>query len=197
MKFIKKENDNFQKMAKTGLLVLTSAFFAACSSDDDSIPEIINEEELITTMKVSLVPENGGETLVLNFQDLDGDGSNEPIIDSEILAANTVYSGTILLLNETTDPAENITLEVAEEGEAHQFFYSNNAGMITNYTDEDSNGNPIGINFSLETSAATSGSLTIILRHEPNKSAEGVIDGNIENAGGETDILVTFPISVE
>ena len=30
-------------------LALASLFIFSCSSDDDSIPEIVNEEELITT----------------------------------------------------------------------------------------------------------------------------------------------------
>ncbi|HBK71516.1 MAG TPA: type 1 periplasmic binding fold superfamily protein, partial [Flavobacteriaceae bacterium] len=36
-----------------------------------------------------------------------------------------------------------------------------------------------------------------ILRHEPNKSASGVSDGDITNAGGETDIEVIFNITVQ
>lgn len=185
------------KIVKTTGLLTTSIFFMACSSDDDTIPKIINPEEVITTMELTLVPENGGATLTLNYQDLDGSGPNEPTIESDILTKNTAYQGSIVLLNETVDPAENITLEVEEEDVDHQFFFSNTADLTVTYADEDANGNPVGIEFTLETSATTSGSLTITLRHEPNKTAEGVNNGNIENAGGETDISVTFPITVE
>ncbi len=56
----------------------------------------------------------------------------------------------------------------------------------------DGNGNPVGLTFNLTTGDATTGSVTIILRHEPMKDASGVSDGDITNAGGETDISVTI-----
>lgn len=177
-------------------MLFFTLFFTACSEDDD-VPEIINEEELITTMEIELIPESGGEAIVLSYKDLDGDGPNEPEIQNGVLTANTSYSGTVTLLNETEEPAENITLEVEEEGLEHQFFFSNTFGATVSYTDQDENGNPIGIGFELETGEAGSGSLTIVLRHEPNKDAEGVSEGNIENAGGETDISVTFGVEVQ
>lgn len=171
-------------------------FFIACSSNDE-IPEIINQEEVITTMKLTLVPENGGTPFTFTYQDLDGAGSNEPSIETGILAENTTYEGTIVLLNETVNPPKNITIEVEEEGMDHQFFFSNTADLTVAYADEDTNGNPIGIKFFVKTAAPTTGSLTITLRHEPNKTVSGVSNGNMEHAGGETDILVTFPITVK
>ena len=63
--------------------------------------------------------------------------------------------------------------------------------------DEDENGNPIGIHFELQTVGPNSGPLTIELRHEPNKDAEGASEGNSDNAGGETDISVTFGVEVQ
>ena len=69
--------------------------------------------------------------------------------------------------------------------------------MTVNYTDEDSNENPIGIATSVETGAASNGTLTIVLRHEPIKAAENVATGDITNAGGETDIEVQFDIVIE
>lgn len=197
MNTLKSKTMNISKAIKTAGFLAMSLFFVACSSDDDTIPEIINQEEVITTMKLELIPENGGEPVQLIYQDLDGAGSNEPTIDAGSLAANTTYEGSIVLLNETVNPAEIITTEVKEEGVNHQFFFSNTAGLTVTYADQDANGSPIGIDFLLGTSAPSAGSMTIILRHEPNKSAEGVKNGNIENAGGETDISVTFPITVE
>jgi len=49
----------------------------------------------------------------------------------------------------------------------------------------------------LTTDAAGSGTITVILRHEPDKGASGVNDGDITNAGGETDIEVTFDVTVQ
>ena len=41
------------------------------------------------------------------------------------------------------------------------------------------------------------GAITVSLVHEPNKSASGVEDGDISNTGGETELVVSFPITVE
>ena len=49
----------------------------------------------------------------------------------------------------------------------------------------------------LTTGEAGTGTLSIILRHEPAKDASGVSDGQIANAGGETDIEVSFNITIE
>ena len=182
-------------------LLILALIFTGCSDDDDAIPEPVNEEELITTMTVTLSPVGGGTDIILKTVDMDGDGGEDPVvtISGGNLTAGTTYDGSIELLNETEDPAEDITEEVQEEAEEHQFFYTIGTGLnvTTNYEDEDGDGNPIGVEFTLEANAASSGDLTFTLRHEPNKSATGVSNGDITNAGGETDITETFSITVE
>jgi len=37
----------------------------------------------------------------------------------------------------------------------------------------------------------------VTLRHQPDKGAIGVSDGDITNAGGETDIEVLFDVIIE
>lgn len=179
-------------------LALASLFIFSCSSDDDSIPEIVNEEELITTTTISLTSE-GNPTVTFTATDLDGDGPNAPVIDDVNLLANTTYTGTVTLLNETESPAEDITEEVAEEADEHQFFYqaSTSLNVTTDYADADADGNPVGINFSLITGEASNGTFTVTLRHEPSKGASGVAEGDITNAGGETDVTQTFNVIVE
>ncbi len=101
------------------------------------------------------------------------------------------------ILNETEDPAENITLEILEEDEAHQFFYSfTNSLATTTYKDQDANGNPVGVVFDLVTGTAATGNFNITLKHEPNKEAANVSSGDITNASGETDVQVTFNLTV-
>lgn len=175
---------------------ISAITFASCSDDN---PTPTNEEEVITTMRITLTPVGGGSDIVLESQDLDGDGPNAPVVTGGTLSANTTYNATIVLLNETEDPAENITTEVAAEAEEHQFFYTA-TGINPTFTytgANDSNGNPVGITFSLASGSAGTGTITVTLRHEPNKDASGVSDGNVANAGGETDIEVTFDITVQ
>ena len=167
----------------------------SCSDDDNDTPEIVNEEEVITTMNVSLTPQGGGTTITLQSQDLDGDGPDAPVITvSGNLTGFTTYEGSIELLNETEDPAEDVTEEVEEEAEEHQFFFTTTGslGDVT-YTDSDANANPIGITFLMTTQQPGDGTIAITLRHEPIKPNDGTLAG----AGGETDIAQTFNVTVE
>ncbi len=168
--------------------------FSAC--DDD--PVIPPTPELITTLTYTLTPDGGGTPVVLSFQDLDGDGPDAPTKTAGILSENTTYTGTMSLLNELETPAEDIGEEVLEEGAEHQFFFSQTVdGLTVAYGDTDVEGRPIGLATTLTTTSVGSGTLTIILRHEPAKDAANVADGDITNAGGETDIEVTFDIDVQ
>ena len=175
------------------------AFAAVLSCNDSDDPIIINEEEVITTVTATLTPVGGGTIITLQSRDLDGDGPNDPVITiSGNLAPDTTYSGAIEVLNETVTPPENITEEVEEEGDEHQFFFTPTNNVVTvAYADMDINGDPIGIEFTLTTTNASSGNLTVTLIHEPNKNAAGVSSGDITNAGGETDAEATFAIGVQ
>lgn len=170
-------------------LAFIAAVFSACDKEDPTIP---NEEELITTLIYRLEPLGAGDPVELKFQDLDGDGGDPPVITSPPLQANMTYQGSITLLNEVD--GENITEEVEAEALEHQLFYVIDPLKVEiEYLDQDSNNNPLGILTKLSTSGATTGDLTIILRHEPSKPN----DGTPEGAGGETDIEVTFPLTVQ
>lgn len=176
-------------------LLFFSIVFSACEKDDPIIP---NEEELITTVNYLLTPADGGVEVLLSFVDIDGDGGSNPTITGGVLSANQLYTGRLDLLNEAESPTESITEEIEAEDEDHQFFFQSTVnGLSIIYSDQDENGNPVGLNTSVMTGASASGSITIILRHEPNKTAAGVEAGDATNAGGETDIQVTFPVDVQ
>ncbi|UZR94330.1 hypothetical protein [Chondrinema litorale] len=184
------------------LLALLFALFAftACDDDDDIIPEEENEEEEITTVNLTFIDEDSNET-VFSWQDLDGDGGDDAIVDDIVLESGKTYELKVELLNENESPAEVVTEEVEEEAVDHQFFFSGSAidDLITiNYNDSDTDGNPIGLdnNVTILTTGGPS-ILTVILRHQPDKTATGVSDGDIDNAGGETDVSVDFNITVQ
>ncbi|MFT6795448.1 MAG: hypothetical protein ACJART_000581 [Maribacter sp.] len=180
------------KMKTTLALLSLGLMTLSCSNDDDN-PVAVDEEEVITTMNITLTA--AGNTVTLSSQDLDGDGPNAPELNvTGPLAANTVYAGSIELLNETETPAEDITLEVAEEDDEHQFFY-NVSGALSgfDYADVDGNNNPVGLSFTITTGDAGTGTLQVTLRHEPKKPN----DGTLADAGGETDIAQSFSVVVE
>ena len=178
-----------------GLLVIPVLFSTACDNDDAPV----NEEEVITTVRVTLM--GGGQTITLESKDLDGDGPNAPVltpIGGATLVAGTTYQGSTTFLNELENPAEDITVEVEEEGADHQVFYQlpPSIGTVT-YTDVDANGRPVGLNFTLVAgNSGSTGTLTVTLRHLPNKTASGVSGGDITNASGNTDAAVTFSVAV-
>lgn len=180
------------------LLFTTGILFYSCSDDEEPVP--VNEEEVITTMTITLAPQGGGTQVTLQTRDLDGDGPNAPVVTvSGPLSSGQVYNGTIELLNETESPAENITEEVEGEGEEHQFFFvvGGSLDLDTDYADQDGDGNPVGLAFTATAGAASTGTLTVVLRHDPDKDAAGVSDGDIANAGGETDISQDFPVEIQ
>ena len=162
-------------------------------------PVVIEEEEMITTVRIQLTSD-AGHVVNLTWQDLDGtNGADDPVITvSDTFDIYSNYSGNIVVLNETESPAEDYTQEILEEAEEHQFFYQFSEGLFldSQYSDQDSNGNPVGVQFTVITGSAYSGNFTVTLRHQPNKSAAGVYDGDITNAGGETDIEITFSVVI-
>lgn len=186
-----------KKMKTTRLLALlfiSVLTFSSCKKDDHDDDDHDHEEELITTLTYTLT--SGTDTVTLTFKDLDGEGGAEGTYEvSGSLTANTVYSGAVTLLNETEDPAENVTEEIEEEAEEHEFFYSSTNPLIdVAKTDLDANGNPIGLTTTLIAGGAPGpASLTIVLKHEPTKPNDGTASG----AGGSTDIEVTFNVTVE
>jgi len=189
---------NMIKQSAKGILgmFLMLSVFTACDSDD---PEPVNEEELITTVELTFTNDNDASDVVsASFTDIDGEGGNDPIIDNISLMANATYTLTVRFLNEEETPAEDITEEVEEEDEDHQVFYvATGAEFTYAYGDQDSNQNPLGLTGTVTTGAASNGTLQVILIHEPNKTAAGVRDGDPTNAGIESDIDVTFNLSIQ
>lgn len=191
---------NTRKILST--LAIASVLMYSCSSDDDS-PAPIVPEEVITTLTVTLTA-TGEDTVTLTARDLDGeDGPNQPVIDtSGPLAANTMYAGTIGILNETENPAENVRKDDIEpEADEHEIFYeaasSLNGTLTVTDTEADypplTGTNSVGLEFSFMTGDASTGTLTVTLRHEPKKPN----DGTLADAGGTTDIAAAFDLVIE
>lgn len=168
---------------------------SACSSDD---PDPVNEEELITTVRVTFASAANPD-VTATFTDLDGPGGTDPVTVNPTLVANTTYTVSVEFLNEQENPAEDITAEVAEEDDEHQVFFVIGTGLNATYayTDQDGNGNPLGLSGTFATGAAGAGNLTLTLIHEPVKDAANVSSGDPTNAQGETDVEVTFNVTVQ
>lgn len=176
------------------LLLMAVLLFSQCNTED---PEPENEEELITTLEMTFSPVGGGNDVVFSVYDEDGDGPIEPVYTNGTLAANTDYNVAIEVRNDVEN--EDITAEIIEEDEEHQFFFETAVSLFLefSYEDADDNGDPIGLSTIFYAQEPSNGTLTVTLRHEPNKSAEGARNGDPSNAGGETDIQATFDVVIE
>ena len=167
--------------------------------DDDHGP---GEEELITTLALTLTPSGGGSPITVRFRDLDGEGGNAPVVDVLSVTAGTDYNGMVQVLNETETPPEDITEEVEEEAEAHQFFFETLGGFsaaTVEYADKESDygtytgaDHPVGVAFTLSVpDNAQNGQLRVILSHFDEAPKDGV------SRSDETDIDVTFNVLVQ
>jgi hypothetical protein len=172
------------------LFVFGSLLFTACDKDDDGMTD--NEQELITTVQLTFIDADSA-SLVFNVKDLDGDGGNPPVADEIKLKANTAYTLSVKFLDESdASHTHDITEEVEEESDEHLVCFTATGAMVAPVaTDTDTNGKPLGLQNSLTTGNAGSGSLTVSLKHEPDKSAAAPC------STGETDAEVTFPVVIE
>lgn len=178
------------------LLLTVGIGATSCEKKD---PDGGNQEELITTVILTLESAvSGVETVTFEFNDLDGEGGEAPTITGGKLQANQSYTTSIQILNRSETPEEDITVEVKEEDDEHQLFYSSDiGGMSFDYLDQDGGGYPLGLSMNISTGAPGSGILKVVLKHEPEKMEPGVSEGDITNAGGSTDIDIDFPLEIE
>jgi hypothetical protein len=198
------------------LLLGSSLTVVAACGDDGDDHDHDNENEVITTVTLTFAPEGGGSAVVAAFDDPDGDGGEAPTIDPIDLADGAAYALSVSFENRLEDPPEDITVEVEDESDQHQIFFTGTAvngpasdvpgAPLTHaYDDEDRNGLPIGLTNTIDAAVGT-GELTVTLRHMPPvndtpvktaDAAAGVRDNGFASLGGSTDAQVTFDVTVE
>ena len=156
-------------------MIIAGAVFSSCKKDKVVVPEP-NAEEVITTVIVLLTPVNGGATLRFQAEDLDGPGANPFAAQDIVLAPNKVYDAEIVLLDKTKNPVDSTSEEVREEGKDHQFYYRASTGtnLVVSNLDKDVNNNPLGLESTWTTGAASTGKIFIVLKHKPG--AKGAND---------------------
>lgn len=170
--------------------ILGTALTACDSTEPDN--DGAGEEELITSVVLTL--QGGGETFTAEASDPDGDGTNFQI-ETLTIPSGRSYTGSIEVRDDVND--ENITEEIEEEADEHQFFFEPggaDASRITvTVTDTDDNDLPVGLAFSVIVSGDEPGDATlrVILSHFDDEPKDGVTRSD------ETDIDVTFPVEIQ
>lgn len=187
---------------------ILSGGFISCEKDKtEDTPPDTNDPEVITTLRVSFYDPDAQTTLEYEWADPDGAGGEAPTIDDIVLGNDVGYQVSVSVLD-ASDPGnvDNITDEIENEAEAHQFFYILENGaeddVMIDYDPNniDDNGHPIGLKTTWITTNQTDSNekVRIVLRHEPNKSAPGASEGILsDEVGGETDIQVEFNLIIQ
>ena len=176
-------------------------------AEDPDAPPCENEEEIITDVVLTWTPVGGGDPVVATATDPDGEGVLDLMEEGPInLQENTEYTLTVELRNDLE--GEDITTEIMEEDDEHQFFFEFTEGIFSspegdgnidnrddpvNYNDFDENNLPVGLSTGWTTATTMSGgSFRIVLKHQPDiKSATSTADD------GGTDIDLTFVINTD
>lgn len=172
-------------------LTLACLLLTGCDSTEP-IDDGPGEGELIT--RVVLTLNGGGQTIQAEANDPDGDGTGFQI-DTINLQSGVTYLGTLGLFD--VPNGTNIGLEVANEAETHQVFYTPGEGvagrMTIRITDADANGLPLGLAFELTVAGGgpVTGTLNVVLSHFDGEVKTGT------NRSSETDMDVTFPVQVQ
>lgn len=179
-------------------------------------PPPANEEELITTFKLYL--SSSSDTTIYMFKDPDGEGGIPAFYgpgtttassqsDSVIvLNANTSYTATLFLLDESKASTDTISHEVKTEANEHMVFFNQSnpsalpsasvsiagTNLSITYLDTDNStpSLPLGLITKWQTgTAAGKANLTIDLKHQPGSK-------NGTYAPGDTDVSVVFKLLI-
>lgn len=122
-------------------------------------------------------------------------------MSSDTIRGNRLYFGKLKLWHffEATIGGENLDWRFIEQGAVHQVFYeiSDSLDIDIIYNDLDFNDMPIGFETLIEVGNPSSGTLTVNLVRNPNKTAEGVAEGNMLNAGGTIHYSHTFDVAIK
>lgn len=171
-------------------------FLSQCKKADDPIDQ--DENELITTVKLTFLEEGTTTETTFVWSDLDGEGGNAPTKFDEIkLKANSKYTMAVEVLDESKNPIEDITEEIEEKAEEHLFVFTPNpTGLLTyQYMDLDARNFPIGLIGKVTTTAAGTGKLNVRLRHQPPVNGNPVKNGTV--APGSDDVNLDFVLKVQ
>ncbi len=184
---------------KTKMFIISGLLatgIASCKKDPlpPQNPPIVNEGELITTVKLSFTDTTGLQPEVTSvFRDTDGEGGLAPTtFDTIRLVPSTVYHCSVLLLNESANPVDTISNEVLAEASEHLFCYNVSGGADATIAITDTDGTfPLGLTSLWNIGTAGVGAVTVTLKHQPN----GVKDGTC--SPGDTDVELNFRIEIQ
>lgn len=175
------------------LLLPVGMVLASCNKEEQSVAPTI-DNEAITTATLQLTNKtNSADVVTATIDNLNG--TPDFTKATLQLKANTTYAGQILLSDKTQTPVTDVSAEIKSRQNIHLFVYtpSNGLNLTVTITDQDTNPSPgpypVGLQFDVATKAASTGSLNVVLRHQPNTK-------NGTASPGSSDLDTTFPVVI-
>ncbi len=189
-----------------GITIITILTISSCSKEDPKQPLPSNPQEVLTTILIKGYNQNDSlntnDQFNYKWEDLDGDGGNLPVIDTINLDSGIIYTCEIIILDKTKTPFDTVSNAIEEEKNAHQFFFTPSANLISKIKAEildfDTNipSLPVGLSFNLNTKSNQSfttpilGSLNMVLSHYDG------VPKTIEKSS-ESDFDISFPLKLK
>lgn len=179
--------------------------FPSCrkTNNDPSNPPVTLPQEQITTVifkgHLTSDPLNPLHQFSYQWEDTDGIGGQMPVIDTIRIDTGIRYTVSLVLLDKTKNPWDSISVEIAELGNVHRFFYDTDEYLddklkieITDF-DNLSPAQPIGLHTTWDTRSLAAyplpaiGNLRLVLSHYV-----GIPKSEIPSP--DTDIDILFPV---
>ena len=175
------------------LLMGSLLTFASCKDDNEPAPE--DEQEVITSVTISLTPTGKGQDTEATISTLSGSPvQNAPLT----LRPGTEYTAVVTFSDESKTPVADLTAEIRNERDEHLLVYTftpdagSNATVTVNITDMDQNNRPVGLEPTITTGPGTgNGKMRVVLKHQP-----GGLKTGTNTTAGETDVDVSFNVIV-
>jgi hypothetical protein len=164
----------------------------SCKKEETAVAPPAPGNEFLTTVQLVITnSSNPADVQTRSVKQLPGqpiDYSNATLS----LKKNSTYNIVVKFLDETKTPAGNVTDDIYARRNYHLVCFTvTGANLTVTRTDLDTNtpALPVGLSDNFVTTGASTGSLNLQLRHQPNSK-------NGDCAPGSSDADVDFPVNV-
>ena len=196
---MKSKNNSILK-GGLALAIVSALSLTSCKKEEVIVSPPVAGNEFMTTIKLRFENKNNpSDTTWAVWKDLTPDDQNAPDTSGAIinLDKNKTYKVSVKILDETKNPAEDITEDIRERVNFHFFSFFTSGAISSNLTivATDFDTNPTPFHIGLENEFTTNGTVSTgrlegVLRHQPNTK-------NGTFAPGNSDIDVFFTLNIK
>ena len=189
---------HIQKSLLWALIASSSLLFNACDDHDhDDDDHKHDEGELINSVALEFIhPSDTTANFTVLWTDEDGIGGNDPILPDTIrLQKDSLYQVKAHFYHLHDGKNEEVNAEILQEATDHLVCYTHTSVATVVHleilrTDKDAQNLELGLTSTWKGLFIHDGGITVALKHQPK-----IKNGSC--AIGETDVEVTFPVSVK